>query len=95
MFFYLFIIFFAHFCSIPNASTLSLPVHIYRLETPEPWGDSQTYEITTKDKSGNFITTVFNKNGEALYFYINKKASKRNGSSKGRNSKLRKRKNQN
>ncbi|KJP87831.1 hypothetical protein AK88_02435 [Plasmodium fragile] len=62
-----------------------------RLETPEPWGDSQTYEITTTDKFGNLITTVFNKNAEALYFYINRRASKGNGSNKRKNSKLRKR----
>ncbi|CAA9986633.1 conserved Plasmodium protein, unknown function [Plasmodium knowlesi strain H] len=75
-----------------NKSPQELNRRILRLETPEPWGDSQTYEITTTDKFGNLITTVFNKNAEALYFYINRRASKGGGSSRGRNSKLRKRK---
>ncbi|KNA01879.1 hypothetical protein PVNG_02955 [Plasmodium vivax North Korean] len=78
-----------------SKSPQELNRRILRLETPEPWGDSQTYEITTRDKSGNLITTVFNKNAEALYFYINRRASKGDGSSRGRSSKLRKRKKQN
>ncbi|EWC89343.1 hypothetical protein PFNF54_01907 [Plasmodium falciparum NF54] len=60
------------------------------LDTPEPWGDSETYEVVTKDKHGNLITTVFNKNAEALYFYINKKKPKEKNSSKPKNSKMRK-----
>ncbi|GAW79393.1 conserved Plasmodium protein, unknown function [Plasmodium gonderi] len=64
---------------------------VLRLETPEPWGESETYEISTRDSSGNLITTVFNKNAEALYFYINRKESKGGGSNKGGSSKLRKR----
>ncbi|EWC77405.1 hypothetical protein C923_01941 [Plasmodium falciparum UGT5.1] len=63
---------------------------ILRLDTPEPWGDSETYEVVTKDKHGNLITTVFNKNAEALYFYINKKKPKEKNSSKPKNSKMRK-----
>ncbi|KYO01392.1 hypothetical protein PGSY75_0725400 [Plasmodium gaboni] len=63
---------------------------ILRLDTPEPWGDSETYEVVTKDKHGNLITTVFNKNAEALYFYINKKKPKEKNSSKAKNSKMRK-----
>ncbi|SBT75585.1 conserved Plasmodium protein, unknown function [Plasmodium ovale] len=67
------------------SNSQELKRRMLRLDTPEPWGDSQTYEITTRDKSGNLITTVFNKNGEALYFYISRKVER------GKNSKLRKR----
>ncbi|ANQ06300.1 Uncharacterized protein PCOAH_00004110 [Plasmodium coatneyi] len=78
-----------------SKSPEELTRRILRLETPEPWGESQTYEITTTDKFGNLITTVFNKNAEALYFYINKRASRGDGSSRGKNSKFRKRKKKN
>ncbi|ETW19269.1 hypothetical protein PFFVO_01842 [Plasmodium falciparum Vietnam Oak-Knoll (FVO)] len=70
--------------------TITLKKSIKLLDTPEPWGDSETYEVVTKDKHGNLITTVFNKNAEALYFYINKKKPKEKNSSKPKNSKMRK-----
>ncbi|KAI4840797.1 hypothetical protein MKS88_001032 [Plasmodium brasilianum] len=69
-----------------NKSSSELNGRILRLDTPEPWGDSETYEIRTRDRSGNLITTVFNRYGEALYYYTDKKERRKKKSSKGINS---------
>ncbi|KEG01625.1 hypothetical protein YYE_03723 [Plasmodium vinckei vinckei] len=55
------------------------------MDTPDPMGDSENCEVVTKSPAGD-IVTVYNKHGEPLYFYINKKKTKKD-------SKLRKRTN--
>ncbi|CRG98652.1 conserved Plasmodium protein, unknown function [Plasmodium relictum] len=71
----------------------SLNQRILRLDTPEPWGESETYEISKTNENGDLITTVYNKNGEELYFYIKKK--KNGKGNKVKNSKVRRRENYN
>ncbi|EAA18919.1 hypothetical protein [Plasmodium yoelii yoelii] len=47
-----------------------------RMDTPDPLGDSENYEVVTNGPTGN-VVTVYNKHGEPLYFYINKKKTKK------------------
>ncbi|CAD2100442.1 conserved Plasmodium protein, unknown function [Plasmodium vinckei petteri] len=59
---------------------------ILRMDTPDPMGDSENYEVVTNSPTGN-IVTVYNKHGEPLYFYINKKKSKKDSKLRKKNNK--------
>ncbi|VWU52397.1 conserved protein, unknown function, partial [Hepatocystis sp. ex Piliocolobus tephrosceles] len=43
---------------------------ILRLDTPENWSESETYELITINENGDKITTVYDKDGEVLFFII-------------------------
>ncbi|CRG94419.1 conserved Plasmodium protein, unknown function [Plasmodium gallinaceum] len=70
----------------PIKSYNSVNQRILRLDTPKPWGNSQTYEISRVNEDGNIVTTVYNREGQELYFYITKK---RDNGNRGRNSRVR------
>ncbi|CDU17107.1 hypothetical protein YYC_04092 [Plasmodium yoelii 17X] len=62
--------------SIQKRNDYQSKSRILRMDTPDPLGDSENYEVVTNGPTGN-VVTVYNKHGEPLYFYINKKKTKK------------------